>query len=173
MISLVESSHIAVPPDQIWRLFLEMDAHYADWHPGHLSWRWLHGEPLAPGTIWFADEWVGPLRISSRFFVDHSDPEHFFAYRIGFPHSLGRAGGSFRFTPAADGGCDLEQEVHFGFSTPVLGALIDWALAAVLPIGEFRRHMREEQANLPRLLASKAGKADKDQPAHPLEADLQ
>jgi hypothetical protein len=59
-----------------------------------------------------------------------------------FPGSLVRAGGWFRFEPAPDGTCALTQEVHVGFPAGL-----------VLPVGEIRRHMREEQENLPRLLA--------------------
>jgi hypothetical protein len=157
VISLVETSRIPAAPERVWQFFCEMESHYRDWHPEHLAWRWLGGEPLADGTVWFADEWVGPLRISSRFFVDHVEPERFFRYRIGFPQSLGRAGGSFRFEPAPDGGCRFEQEVHFGFTTPIVGVVTDRFLNAVLPFNEFQRHMREEQANLAGLLSSGAG----------------
>jgi uncharacterized protein YndB with AHSA1/START domain len=153
LISLVETSRLAAPPSRVWGFFSEMDGHYPDWHPEHLRWKTMRGRPLAKGSVWFVDEWVGPMRISARFFVTDAEPGRYFAYRIGFPSSLGRAGGSFRFEPAADGGCELIQEVHFGFSLPLLGGLIDRVLRAVLPVGEFRRHMREEQDNLVALLA--------------------
>jgi hypothetical protein len=154
MISLIEGSCIPTTPERVWEFFAHMDTHYADWHREHLTWRTLRGEPLVKGTVWFADEWIGPMRLSARFFVEDADPGRSFAYRIGFPSSLGRAGGSFRLTPAADSSCELTQEVHFGFSLPLIGALIDRLLAALLPLGEFRRHMREEQNNLVRLLGS-------------------
>ena len=156
MISLVETSRVPAPPARVWRFFRDMDEHYPQWHREHLCWRTLRGEPLAVGTAWFVDEWVGPMRLNSRFFVTDAEPGHYFAYRIGFPSSLGRAGGSFRFEPAAGGGCELIQEVHFGYSLPLVGALVDRVLAAVLPIAEFRRHMREEQDNLIRLLTPSA-----------------
>lgn len=152
MISVVERTRLAASPRRVWAWFRELDDHYPDWHPEHLRWRTLRGEPLASGTVWFADEWVGPLRLSSRFFVTDAVPERSFAYRIGFPASLLRAGGSFRLTPVADGGCELTEEVHLGFSTPVIGAAIDRLLALALPIGELRRHMAEEGEGLARLL---------------------
>jgi hypothetical protein len=129
-----------------------MDANYGDLHPEHLRWRTLRGEPLAAGTVWFADEWIGSMRVSARFFVDASDPERFFSYRIGFPSSLARAGGSFRFEPGPDQSCEIIQEVHFGVSVPLVGWLLDRLLAVALPIGDLRRHMREEQQNLKWLL---------------------
>ena len=153
MISLTQVTPLPAAPERVWRLFEEMDAHYSDWHPEHLRWRTLRGQPLARGTVWFADEWVGPLRISTRFFVTDSQPPTFFSYRIGFPSSLGRAGGSFRFVPKGEAECELIQEVHFGFSVPVLGSQLDRVLRLALPVGEMGRHMREEQENLVGLLA--------------------
>ena len=107
MISLVEETRVPAKPERVWRFFRELDLHYRDWHPEHLDWRTLRGQPLVRGTVWFADEWIGPLRISSRFFVTDSRPPTFFSYRIGFPSSLGRVGGSFRLLPARDGECEL------------------------------------------------------------------
>jgi hypothetical protein len=152
VISLVQTTRIPAAPQRVWRFFRELDAHYPDWHPEHLAWRTLRGEPLAEGSVWFADEWVGPLRVNGRFFVEVAAPERFFAYRIGFPASLVGAGGWFRLVPTSDGGCELTEEVHLGFSIPLVGPLVDRVLAAALPLGELRRHMREEGENLVRLL---------------------
>ena len=156
MISLVETTRIAATPKLVWRFFAELDEHYRDWHPEHLAWRTLRGKPLAKGTVWFADEWIGRLRVSARFFIEDAEPEQFFAYSVGFPSSLVRAGGSFRLVPAHSGGCDLTEEVHLGFAIPVIGALIDRMLAIVLPLDDFRRHIREEGGNLARLFDSGA-----------------
>jgi hypothetical protein len=130
-----------------------MDAHYAHWIPEHLAWRWLRGEPLARDTLWYADEWVGPMRINTRFKVVESELERLFAFRIlGFPAGLVRTGGSFRFNPVARGGCEMVQEAHFGFPLPIVGALFDLLLRLVLPINEFRRHMRDEGEGMIRLI---------------------
>ena len=143
MISLVESCVLPAPPARVWAVFREMDRHYAAWHPEHLTWRWLRGEPLTTRAVWFADEWIGAMRVHGRFFVVAADPERGFAYRTGFPGAALRAGGSFRLAPAAGDGCRLTQEVHLGLPR---------FLAGTAPVRELRRHMREEQANLPALL---------------------
>jgi len=157
VISLVETTRIPAAPERVWRWFREMDAHYLDWHPEHLAWRTLRGEALAEGTVIFGDEWVGPLRLAGRFFIYDVQPEQFFAFRIGFPFSLLRAGGWFRFAPTSDGTCELTAETHLGLSTPLIGPLLDRLLAAVLPLDELRRHMREEGENLVRLLSAAPG----------------
>jgi uncharacterized protein YndB with AHSA1/START domain len=153
VISVVETSRLPVPPERVWRFFAEeVEDRYCDWHPEHLRWRWLSGRPLEPGSTWFADEFVGRARVSGRFVVAAVQPGRRFAYRLPFPGSLVRGSGSFELRPAPDGGCELVQAVRIGFSAPVLGALVDLAVRAAVPPSELRRHMREEQRNLPGLL---------------------
>jgi hypothetical protein len=156
VISLVERTQLPASAEGVWSLFEQMEDVYADWHREHLRWRWLSGEPLAKGSVWFADEWVGPMRISSRFFVTESEPERLFAYRIGFPSSLVRAGGSFRLEPIDGDECVLIEEAHFGFGLPLVGSIVDLFLRLALPISEFRRHIREEGKGLAELLEARA-----------------
>lgn len=157
MISVVERTQLPLTPERIWRFFAEeVEERYPEWHQEHLRWRWLRARRLETGAVWFAEEWVGRMHVSSRFIVDVATPDRLFSYRLAFPSSLVRAGGSFRLEPAAAGGCELIQEVHMGFTAPLLSQLIDLVIAAVVPIGELRRHMREEQANLVRLLRTGA-----------------
>ena len=156
MITLTERTRLPAPNERVWSLFERMEEHYCAWHREHLRWRWLRGEPLAEGSVWFADEWVGPLRISSRFFVTANESERFFAYRIGFPSSLLRAGGSFSLEPLGDDECELIEEAHFGFALPVLGRVVDFFLRLALPIPEFRRHIREEGEGLIELVDARA-----------------
>ena len=153
MIEVVHRSHLPVPPERVWRFFAqEIDDRYADWHREHLRWRWLSGRPLEPGSVWFAEEWVGRMRVSSRCRVHEAEPERGFSYRLAYPSALVRAGGWFRFLPAAGGGCDFSQGVHMGFSTPVAGRALDLLIGAIVPVADLRRHVREEHANLPALL---------------------
>jgi len=156
VISVVETIDLPVPPERVWRFFAEEIEHrYTDWHREHLRWRWLSGNSLEPGAAWFADEWIGHVRIAGRFVVSEAQPGRGFSYVLAFPASLVRAGGSFRFDATDDGGCcRLVQTVQMGFSLPLVGRAIDLAIAAVLPLGELHRHIREEQANLPALLGA-------------------
>lgn len=155
MISLVERSILPASPERVWRFFEEIETNYTRWHREHLSWRWLHGEPLTRGAIWHADEWIGPLQLSCRFVVTDSDPGRMFAYRIRLPHAVARAGGSFRLRPAPDGSCELTEEVHFGYRLPVIASFTDPLLRRALPLEELCRHMREEHTNLRMLLITR------------------
>jgi Polyketide cyclase / dehydrase and lipid transport len=155
MISIIETTRLPHEPERVWRFFTdEVEMLYPDWHPEHVSWRWLRGQPLAQGTVWHAHERVGRLRISGRFKVRQAESARFFSYTLGFPSSRVRAGGSFRLEALPPGDCELIQDVHLGFATPVLARLLDPIIALAVPLRELRRHMREEQANLTTLLAT-------------------
>jgi hypothetical protein len=156
VIQIKQITPVAASPAEVWKLFREMDRHYEDWHREHLRWRWLDGEPLAVGTVWFADEYFDWLRLSCRFFVTSSEPERGFAFRIGLPNSLVRSGGSFTFEPMPGGGTEITEEFHFGFETPLIRPLVDVLLRLALPLGAFRRHIHEEGEGLVRLLGAPA-----------------
>lgn len=153
MIALVERTRLRAPVEDAWQFFLALDTRYADLHPEHLRWRTLRGEPLTEGAVVFADEWIGPRRLSARLFICDVDEGRSFCYRICFPASLVRAGGSFRLSPVGERECELVEGVHLGFRAPLIGPLVDRVLALVLPLAELRRHIREEGETLARLLA--------------------
>ena len=156
MLTFTDTSHIDAPPERVWRFFAEMGEHYRAWHPEHLAWREIEGDATRPGSVIFADEWLGPVRLRGRIHVDHVEPERFFDFRFGPPFSLVNAGGFFRITPTGDGGCDLLAETHFGSRRPRLAALLDPLFERLLPVAELRRHMAEEGVNLNRLIGGAA-----------------
>jgi uncharacterized protein YndB with AHSA1/START domain len=154
MIVVEERVRLPAPADRVWSWFANLDSHYRDWHPEHLAWRTLRGEPLTEGAVVFVDEWLGPFRLSGRSFLHDVVPERRFSFRLGPPGSLVRAGGSFGLAPAPDGGTDLTQQARLGYGSRGAEHLLDRALGRALPVDEIRRHMREEQRNLAAILSS-------------------
>jgi hypothetical protein len=154
VIELLQRTAVPAPVERVWAFLERLDDNYARWHPEHLRWRTLRGRPLRTGTVWFADEWIGPLRIASRFFVVADEPGEYFAYRIGFPARIVDAGGSFRLRDLGNGECELIESAHLAFRTPLLGPLVDALLRAILPVGDFSRPMREEGEGLVKLFAA-------------------
>lgn len=152
MIRITERSHIPAPPERVWAWFEGIASHYRDWHPEHIEWRTLRGAPLTAGSVVFFNEWIGRFRLAMRCQIAEVEPARFFRYEGLFPFWLIGAGGSFALEPAS-GGCELLAEVHMGWSTPVLGALLDRIIAGVFPLADLRRHIAEEGRNLARLLA--------------------
>ena len=53
----------------------------------------------------------------------------------------------------------MHQEVHFGFSIPIVGTVLDLVMRIFLPLEEFRRHMREEGDQLAHLIDAFQGRA--------------
>lgn len=151
MISIRSSAAVALPASRVWALFREMERHYLDWHPEHLGWEDVRGHATEPGSIVFAEERVGSLRLRARFFIDEAVPERRFTFHLGFPFSLLNAGGSFELAPEPGGGCRLEAETHFGPRRPLAARLVDPLLRRVLPPSRLDAHMEEEGARLARL----------------------
>jgi hypothetical protein len=60
-----------------------------------------------------------------------------------------------------DGGTELVAEIFLGWSIPLIGALLDAALKALLSkhIEAIRQHMREEGVNLRALLSAERNSA--------------
>jgi hypothetical protein len=153
MIRLADRAVIPASPERVWAWFADMDAHYRDWHPEHITWQTLRGRGLDRDTIVFDDEWVGPFRLAGQFRIAETRPLRFFRWEMLFPFSLVGVGGSFSIAPS-DGGCEVLAEVHLGWSMPVLGPVLDRLIASVVALRELRRHMAEESRNLSLLLST-------------------
>jgi hypothetical protein len=153
MISVTDTTHVRAEPEQVWQFFASMESHYRQWHPDHIAWQDLEGDATQEGSVIYATERLGHRYLRGRFFIDEVEAKRFFSYRLEFPFSLVRAGGSIRLEPSEDGGCDLVAEVHAGYRTPVVGSIIDAILRRRIPVEDLRRHMTEEGRNMDRLLA--------------------
>lgn len=153
MIRITDRSHVPASPEREWAFFADLEARYSDWHPEHVEFRVIRGTPVAVGSVYFFDEWIGRFRLRTRARVAEAREQRFLRHEGMFPYSLLQAGGSFALEPAGDGGCDLVAEVYIGWQVPVLGAFLDRLIAAVVPLPDLRRHVAEEGRNLARLLA--------------------
>lgn len=152
MTSIVEPTPLGASPSRVWEYFTEMQAHYLDWHPARLAWQDLKDQVTTPGGVILADERIGRLRLAGRFVAEEARAPSYLRFRIGPPFSLVRAGGWFRVDPTGDGECAVSAGSHLGYRTPLIGRLLDLAFQAWLPLDELRRHMRDEDENLARLV---------------------
>jgi hypothetical protein len=142
---------ISAPPSRVWEWFADLDRNYLAWHPEHLVWRTVSGEPLHPGAVVYFDEWIGRFRLAGQLRITASQPGKAFHWQMKFPYTLVGVGGSFAVT-AVGPDCDLVADVQMGWNIPVLGPALDWLIGKVVPLPELRRHMAEEGQNLARLL---------------------
>lgn len=156
MIRLIDRAAIPAAEERVWESLASLDAHYREWHPEHLVWHTLSGPPLTEGAIVFVDEWIGRFRLTGRCRIVDVRPNRSFRWEMLGRYALVGVGGSFALAPI-ESGTALTAEVHMGWSTPVLGWLLDRIIALVVPLPELRRHMADEGRNLARLLGAAAG----------------
>ena len=64
------------------------------------------------------------------------------------------ASGSLRLAATGDRQCEVSEDVHLGFRTPVVGRLLDRLLSYLLAVDHLRRHMCEEGNRLAELFSS-------------------
>lgn len=138
-----------------------MESHCREWHPEHIEWRDIEGNATIPKSVVFAEEKLGRRRLKAKFFIDRAERNRFFRYRLGFPYSLLRAGATSRSSQFLRRSASSLQEVHMGYSAPLIGTLVDRALSSLVPIDHLRRHMSEEGENMARLLTSGNGSQDR------------
>jgi hypothetical protein len=160
MITVTHTTELSAAPDDVWAWFTRLDDNYRGWHPEHLDWKTLRGAPLSEGSSVFADEWIGPARVRARLAIYDVAPPFSFSYRTcTFPGSLVRATGSFSLT-ATPTGCRLVETVQLGYRSRLASPVIDRLIGLLFPLGDLRRHVREEGANLARLVAGTSTGAD-------------
>ncbi|GAB2737821.1 SRPBCC family protein [Nocardioides pakistanensis] len=51
MIELRDTVEVDVPPDRVWDWLQHLPEHYLEWHPDHLSARWVGGCTMVPGAL--------------------------------------------------------------------------------------------------------------------------
>jgi hypothetical protein len=155
MLCLRDVVEIDAPPERVFDWFQHLDENYRSWHPDHVSCRYLEGSALEDGSVLYAEEYLHGRLHRLKFTLVEVIPGRELHYRI-FP---GLSGG-FRIRPT-DRGTELVAEIFLGWSIPLIGALLDAALRALLSrhIDAIRQHMNEEGVNLKTLLSPASSSA--------------
>lgn len=140
---LEESIALPVPPERVVTFLESLDERYLDWHPDHISFRWLDG---SRHEEFFFEERIGGLLLRMPMHVTRSADgrmaactPHSWLVRWVFPWMV------LMVLPDATG-CRFTQRLKLRFG-PIRYLLERTFLSAL------RQHMREESANLERLLA--------------------
>ncbi len=141
---LVDSIEIEAAPEDVFEWFLHLDEHYLEWHPDHVSCRWLSRREGLVGSTLECVELLHGSRHTLRAVLVRADPPTFLGFRHSLPTSLISPGGSFAFEPRAPG-CLFTATVAFRAS-----ALLE--RLAARRVDGLRAHMREESLNLKRLM---------------------
>jgi hypothetical protein len=142
---LSQTTVIAASPAAVFAFLRDMEANYTLWHPGHIAFRQVSGEPLCHGSTFRIEERIDGHRIARTMLYTRIEPDRLIEF---VPASrlirlfLRRV--RFIIRPAGEG-CAVSQEVHIVIG-PIGRVLNRRGLEAV------RRHMAEEGINLKRMV---------------------
>lgn len=144
MLELRDSILINAPPDDVWAWLEAMPEHYVDWHPDHVSCRWLSVGSLKPTAEMEIVERLHGKEHRFRIKLTRVERGRRFDYQI-----LPGLTGSFE-VEASDTGSAVSATIYIGFDVPVIGLILDTLLRMTIgrQIDAIRRHQLEEGANL-------------------------
>lgn len=153
-IELRDTVFINASPECVWNWLERMPEYFLDWHPDHISCRWIRGDGFEPGAVIEVVEFLHGKKHRLRMQATEVDPGRSVEYRI-----LPGLGGSFRVS--RDGAkTAFTATIRMGFDWPLAGSLIDWVLLRSIGhrIDCIRNHQHEEGINLKSLIESRARK---------------
>lgn len=137
-------------PAAVFAWLSRIDEHYLEWHPDHISCRYINGDTIAPGSIFFCQEYLHGRPHKFRMRLTGIEPDARIDYNVGFGMS-----GAFIVEPEGDGARFI-AELRLGFSRSFIAGIQDRFLRRMFGwrVEALARHMDEEGANLKRLLES-------------------
>ena len=151
MITLTDSIEIEATPEDVFGWFkkLRTGEDYRAWHPNHVEWYWVKGEPFQEGSVAYCEEYIHEgNKDKLRFTCTRVVPNRLIEYKPSFPISMVMAKSRFDIEPKGEGGCVLIAAISFR-DVPFLGRLFHKQLEGL------KQHMKEEGENLKRILEGK------------------
>lgn len=142
---LEERIHIEASPEDVFRFFEHIDQHYEEWHPDHITFRWVTGGGLEPGNEAYFEERIGGdlkrqtvryTEVESGRYIEFTPTSRLI--RLLLPHM------SFTIEPEADG-CRVTQRINVR-AGPIGARLNRREFNAI------QSHMQEEGENLKRIV---------------------
>lgn len=142
---LKEQTFIKTTPEQIFNFFEEMDRHYTEWHPDHVSFKWTKGRGLKPGVEFHFEEYIGGKLMKKTVRFTKIEPGRYIEFvptwwlmRVFMPRL------SFEIE-RQDNGCLFIAKIPI--RTGPLGAWLNRREFSAV-----KKHMAEEGENIKRLL---------------------
>jgi len=150
MLILEDIAELRAQPCEVYDWFRNLVDNYKEWHPDHVSCRYVRGKPMQVGSVLYVEEYLHGRLHKLRFKLTSIEPDRLFRYRI----APGLSGG-FRITPTKSG-ARLEAKVCVGWKLPIIGPIVDFVVTKLFEaeLSDLRAHMREEGRNLSTLLSA-------------------
>jgi hypothetical protein len=143
---LEDSIYIEAPPDQVYRFFDDMEAHYLEWHPQHLAFEWRKGKGLKEGNVFYFEEEINGEILKKETRFTQIIPDRYIAFTMFnwfFRWFIPKM--TFVFEPESSG-CRFTGQIF---------------LRGIGPIGRWanrkgfravQQHMKEEGENLKKII---------------------
>jgi hypothetical protein len=146
VLKLQDSITINRPPEVVYSWFKNRFVKdYKKWHPkDHISARWIKGKGFEPGSVLYAEEYLGERIAKLTFKLITNIPDNLIEYKVLFPESVICSGGSFLIEPRGKGS-RFTATLTFRF-----GFILSKFLAK--RVNALKKHMKEEGENLKKLL---------------------
>jgi len=146
---LKERARIEGSPERVFRFFEEIETHYEEWHPDHITFRWMDGNGLEQGNkAYFEEEIGGEMMKKTVRFVAVEDGRYIELRPTGRLLGFFLPYISFSFEPDGDG-CEFTQRIKIR-TGPIGRRLNRDEFDAV------QQHMVEEGENLRTVIESGA-----------------
>lgn len=146
---LEDVADIQAPPESIFGFFQQMENLYLDWHPDHVTFKWVHGHGLAEGNTFYFEEYIAGKLLKKHVRLTKIVPNEYIEFaptnrliRLVLPEM------SFRIEPIGEQ-CRLRARIRVR-----VGPIGAW-----LNRREFdavRQHMQQEGANLKAIIEQTA-----------------
>ncbi len=142
---LEETTEVEAPPEEVFRFFESMDENYTEWHPDHVTFRWVDGGRLEEGAEAYFEERIAGKRQQKTVRFTQVDRDRYIEFepasllvRLLMPHI------SFTISSRSEG-CTVTQRIKV--RTGPIGARLNRR-----EFDAVRTHMREEGEGLKRIL---------------------
>jgi hypothetical protein len=148
LVLLRNETWINASPEDVFHWLEHIDRNYLEWHPDHVSCRYIKGNALEVGSILFCQEYLHGKPHKFRMRLTRVVPGSRMEYDIGLSMR-----GAFEVLPV-DGGAKLIAEVELGFSLPLAGKAQDALIRKIFTwrIDALEQHMTEEGERLKRIM---------------------
>ena len=103
MVTLTDSIEIKATPEQVftWLTNIRTGKDYQAWHPDHVEWQWIKGEPFQTGSVAFLEEYMHGKMHKLTFVCTKVVPNRLIEYKPSFPMSILMSKGQFAIDPVS------------------------------------------------------------------------
>jgi len=132
----------------IFHFFRNLESNFIRWHPDHVHFEWIDGDPLQEGTVFQYEEWIFGELQKNRVYITTVIPNRYLEFvpvnpaaQIFFPKMM------FEMEPLGDS--DSLFRTRFIVQA---GSVGKWVFKKYLE--SYRQHLNEECLNLKEILES-------------------